>query len=40
MTTTYIIGLDYGTESARGVLLDATTAEQVSSHTHPYRQGL
>ncbi len=40
MTTTYLIGLDYGTESARGVLLDAQSGEQLDSHTHPYRHGV
>lgn len=40
MTTTYLIGLDYGTESARGVLLDAQTGEQLASHAHPYRHGV
>ena len=37
---TYLIGLDYGTESARGVLLDARSGEQITSHTHPYRHGV
>jgi L-ribulokinase len=40
MTAAYIIGLDYGTESARGVLLDARSGEQLASHTHPYRHGV
>ncbi|MFM0285827.1 ribulokinase [Paraburkholderia megapolitana] len=37
MTETYIVGLDYGTSSARGVLLDAATGEQIGSHMHAYR---
>lgn len=37
MTENYIIGLDYGTGSARGVLIDASTGTQVASHTHAYR---
>ena len=35
-----MIGLDYGTESARGVLVDAATGRQVVHHTHPYRHGV
>jgi len=38
--TAYIIGLDFGTESARGVLLEAATGAAVASHTHPYRHGV
>ncbi|MDQ0391532.1 FGGY-family carbohydrate kinase [Labrys monachus] len=38
--STYLIGLDYGTESARGVLIDAASGEQVASHAHPYRHGV
>ncbi|HVJ32506.1 MAG TPA: ribulokinase [Terriglobia bacterium] len=38
--TAYIIGLDFGTESARGVLLDATTGVAVANHVHPYRYGV
>lgn len=37
MSATYVIGLDYGTGSARGVLLDAATGEQIASHMHAYR---
>ncbi|XBS71458.1 FGGY-family carbohydrate kinase [Acerihabitans sp. KWT182] len=40
MSDTFIIGLDYGSESARGVLLDAASGLQVASHTHPYRHGI
>lgn len=39
-TQTYLIGLDYGSESARGVLIDTGTGEQVLSHTHAYRHGI
>ena len=35
-----LIGLDYGTESARGVLLDARTGRQLAHHAHPYRHGV
>jgi len=37
MIATYVIGLDYGTGSASGVLLDAASGEQIASHTHAYR---
>ena len=40
MSATHVIGLDYGTESARGVLLDARSGEQLASHAHPYRHGV
>ncbi|MFO1074260.1 MAG: FGGY-family carbohydrate kinase [Geminicoccaceae bacterium] len=37
---TFLIGLDYGSESARGVLIDAKSGAQVASHVHPYRHGI
>lgn len=37
---TYLIGLDYGSESARGVLIDAESGQQVAHHVHPYRHGI
>lgn len=37
---TYIIGLDYGTESARGVLVDALTGEQIDACVQPYPHGV
>lgn len=40
MTDRYIIGLDYGTDSARGVLIDAATGDQVADCVHPYRHGV
>jgi L-ribulokinase len=40
MTASYIIGLDYGTGSARGVLINAATGEQIGSHTHTYHHGV
>lgn len=40
MTGACVIGLDFGTESARGVLLDATTGEQIAHHAHSYRHGV
>jgi L-ribulokinase len=40
MRDVYLIGLDYGSESARGVLIDARTSQQVAYHVHPYRHGI
>jgi L-ribulokinase len=39
MSGGYLIGLDYGTDSARGVLIDTTRGEVCASHTHRYRHG-
>jgi L-ribulokinase len=36
----YLIGLDYGTESARGVLIDAASGKQMGRHTRAYRHGV
>jgi L-ribulokinase len=40
VAATYLIGLDFGTESARGVLVDASSGEAVASHVHAYRHGV
>ena len=40
MKEEYLIGLDYGTESARGVLVDVRTGRVEASHTHFYRHGV
>ncbi|WP_448951265.1 FGGY-family carbohydrate kinase [Labrys neptuniae] len=40
MTSRYLIGLDFGTLSARGVLVDSGSGEQVASHAIPYRHGV
>ena len=40
MTASHLIGLDFGTESARGVLIDAGTGRQEGHHVHPYRHGV
>ncbi len=36
----YSIGIDFGTESARGVLVDVRTGEVVHSAVHPYPHGV
>lgn len=35
-----VVGLDYGTESARGVLLDPQTGQALAEKVHPYRHGV
>ena len=40
MTNGFIIGLDFGSESARGVLIDAETGEQAGLHVHAYTHGI
>jgi L-ribulokinase len=40
MAATYLIGLDFGTESARGVLVDAASGQVVAGHVHAYRHGV
>ena len=37
--TEYVIGLDFGSASARGVLLDAATGQEVAEHVHDYAHG-
>ncbi len=39
-TERYVIGLDYGTESARGVLLDLDSGEMRALHREIYRHGV
>ena len=36
----FLIGLDFGTESARGVLIDVADGLQKASQTFPYRHGV
>ena len=36
----YAIGLDYGTESGRAVLVDVTDGREVASAVHPYHDGV
>jgi L-ribulokinase len=40
MEAEFLIGLDYGSESARGVLVDASSGEIAASHAQPYRHGV
>ncbi len=36
----YIIGLDFGSESARGALIDVETGAEVAAHVHAYPHGI
>lgn len=36
----YAIGLDFGTESGRSVLVDVTDGREVATAVHPYRDGV
>lgn len=40
MEAQYVIGLDYGSESARGVLIDVGSGNQVASHVYQYRHAI
>ena len=40
MNNAYLIGLDFGSESARGVLLDAQSGQVIDSFTQVYRHGV
>ena len=35
----YVIGLDYGTNSARAVVVNANTGEEVATHVYNYKKG-
>lgn len=37
--TSFAIGLDYGSASARGVLIDCATGREVAARTHDYARG-
>ncbi|MED4082261.1 ribulokinase [Halalkalibacterium halodurans] len=40
MTTKYTIGVDYGTESGRAVLIDLSNGQELADHVTPYRHGV
>lgn len=40
MSKRYAIGVDYGTESGRALLVDIATGEEVVTHVTPYRHGV
>ena len=40
MNDAYLIGIDFGSELARGVLIEAESAQQVAYHVHRYRHGI
>ena len=40
MPESYLIGLDFGSESGRGVLIDVATGRQCAHCLHPYRHGI
>ncbi|MGD9100962.1 MAG: ribulokinase [Anaerolineae bacterium] len=39
-TSKYAIGVDYGTESGRAVLVDVASGEEVATAVHPYGDGV
>lgn len=40
MAETYLIGMDFGSESARGILVNSRTGAQEAHHVHPYSNGI
>ncbi|MEA2780821.1 MAG: L-ribulokinase, partial [Rhodospirillaceae bacterium] len=40
MAQRFVIGMDFGTESARGILIDVETGQAEASHVHSYRHGV
>jgi L-ribulokinase len=40
MPETFLIGLDFGSESARGLLIETSTGRQAAYHVHAYRHGI
>lgn len=40
MSKTYAIGVDYGTESGRALLVDIANGEEVATHVTPYPHGV
>ena len=39
-TSRYTIGVDFGTESGRAVLVDVNTGLELASNVHPYANGV
>jgi len=40
MSESFLIGLDFGSESARGLLIEVGFGRQVAYHVHPYKHGI
>ncbi|MDP8243290.1 MAG: ribulokinase [Candidatus Hinthialibacter antarcticus] len=40
MSTRYALGIDFGTESGRALLVNVDTGEEVATHVYPYANGV
>ena len=36
----YVVGVDFGTESGRALVVDVTDGREVASYVHPYAHGV